>query len=247
MVRNIEIMALIPTRGGSRRLPGKNKLLIDGIPLLGRCIQSAKTSQYINRIIVTSEDDELQAIARQYGADVISRPAKLATDETPMLPVAQHALGYLSKYEGYMPLVIVLLQADCPLTSTEDIDAAIKLLLDTGADTVLSVSGKKDETQTGYLSRIDEPENGAIYLNRRHVIIEWNSLVGNIIEYYHMPPERSLEIHTLEDYERVKRMIEGKDDNIRRVFNQLDRPGDGKGTDTQRKAKRSYHRKIPAI
>ena len=203
------IIAIIPARGGSQRLPRKNLRLLDGVPLVARAIMQAQGSALIQRVIVSTEDAEIAQVARQYGAEIVTRPTALASNEAPMLPVVQHVLLYLEKYESYKPLIVVLLQPTSPLRTTNDIDSAIRLMLDTRADTVLSVAGKKDFTKykpEDYLSRIEEPEDGSIYINRRYVVMEQNALAGRQIAYYHMP--KTLDIDIESDLQLAKNILE---------------------------------------
>lgn len=215
-MRTFETLAIIPARGGSVRLPRKNLQLLDGIPLIARTIQQAQAVESINRIVVTTDDDDIMTIVRQSGVGVIKRPGNLAQGESgSMLRTIRHALEYLEKYEGYKPLIVVLLQPSSPLRTPKDIAACIQRLIDSGADTVLSVSGKKDPAIIDYLSQISAPENGAIYVNRRYVIMEEKRLAGRSIDYYEMPEEWSIEIHTVEDLEKAEKILMGRESNAK--------------------------------
>src|SRR5690242_15380045 len=97
-------LAIIPARGGSKGLPGKNILPLQGKPLIAHTIEGARAAHCIHRVVVSTESTEIAQIARQYGAEVpFLRPAELAQDETPTLPVLQHALRELAASDGQEP------------------------------------------------------------------------------------------------------------------------------------------------
>jgi N-acylneuraminate cytidylyltransferase len=125
-----KILAIIPARGGSKRIPRKNILPIGGKPLIGYSIDHAKQSKYINRIIVSTDDEEIAQVSKELGAEVpFLRPAELAGDTIVDFPVFEHALQWLKENENYQPDVVVQLRPTSPLRSVADIDAAIALLL----------------------------------------------------------------------------------------------------------------------
>lgn len=125
----MNILALIPARGGSKSIPYKNIYPVLGKPLLAYTIDAAKKSRLINRIIVSTDDKKIAAVAKKYGAEVpFMRPRALGQDHTPDLPVFQHALTWLKKNEGYTPDFIIHLWPTSPLRKSEDLDEAIRLL-----------------------------------------------------------------------------------------------------------------------
>jgi CMP-N,N'-diacetyllegionaminic acid synthase len=126
----VEVLGLIPARGGSKGIPRKNLALLGGKPLLAWTVDAARGAQELTRVVVSTDDDEIAAAA---GADVLRRPPDLAQDDTPMLDVVRHAVGELS------PDVVVVLQPTSPLRRAEHVDACVRLLLESGADAVLSV------------------------------------------------------------------------------------------------------------
>lgn len=138
--QHMDILALIPARGGSKGLPRKNVLPLAGRPLLAWTVDQALASRHITRVVVTTDDDEIATVAREAGAEVpFMRPAELAGDAVTDLPVCEHALSTLAE-AGYVPGIVVWLRPTSPARRPEDIDAAIDLLLETGADGVRSVS-----------------------------------------------------------------------------------------------------------
>src|SRR5699024_5746070 len=106
----MNIVGIIPARGGSKRLPGKNIKLLAGKPLIAHTIETAKKSKYINKIILSTEDEKIAEIAKQFGAEIIKRPQELAQHTTKTAPVLLHAVEELEK-TGYFPDIVVLLQA----------------------------------------------------------------------------------------------------------------------------------------
>ena len=135
-----EILALIPARGGSKGIPRKNIAPLGGRPLLAYTCEAALRSARVTRTIVDTDDADIAAAARECGAEVpYLRPRELAADDTPALPVIQHALQRLDSAEQYRPDVVVLLQPSSPLRDARQVDAALELLERTGADSVVSV------------------------------------------------------------------------------------------------------------
>src|ERR687888_2652879 len=130
----VQVLALIPARGGSKGIPRKNLATLAGRPLLAWTIDAALGSRAVTRTVVSTEDDEIAEAARSLGAEVLTRPPELADDDTPMQPVIAHALGELGA-----PDVLVLLQPTSPLRRAEHVDEAVELLVATGADSLLSV------------------------------------------------------------------------------------------------------------
>ena len=114
-----KIIAIIPARGGSKGIPRKNIKDLAGKPMISYIIESVKNIPDIERVIVTTEDDEIAEVAKKYGAEVpFKRPAELAEDEVATLPVLQHALEYLEKEEKYIPDYVLLVYPTSPLLSS---------------------------------------------------------------------------------------------------------------------------------
>ena len=131
---------MIPARGGSKGIPRKNLALLAGRPLIAYTIEAARLSRSLSRTIVSTDDEEVAAIAKRIGADVQSvRPPPLALDHTPMIDVLVDALATLDRQEGYRPDVVVLLQPTSPFRREDHIDAAVDLLISSGADSVVTV------------------------------------------------------------------------------------------------------------
>lgn len=136
-----KILGVIPARGGSKSIPGKNIFPCAGYPLIYYTIQAAKNSRLISRLVISTDSEEIAEVAKKYGVEApFMRPKDLAEDHTPDLPVFQHALTWLKKKEGYEPEVVVHLRPTTPLKSAADIDRGIELLsANPDADSVRSV------------------------------------------------------------------------------------------------------------
>jgi N-acylneuraminate cytidylyltransferase len=135
------VMALIPARGGSKSVPRKNLLPVAGKPLIAYSILHAQSCPSISRIVVSTDDDEIAAVARRFGAEVpFKRPAEAASDTATDFQVFQHALGWLSEREGYEPELVVHLRPTGPVREAELIERAVQLMLETPeADSLRSV------------------------------------------------------------------------------------------------------------
>ncbi len=136
----MEILGLIPARGGSKAIRHKNITALAGRPLLAYTCEAALASQRLTRVVLSTDDPAIAEVGRQSGVEVpFLRPVDLAQDDTPMLEVIQHALRTLEEGENYRPKAVVLLQPTSPLRRAEHIDAAVNILLEAGADSVVSV------------------------------------------------------------------------------------------------------------
>ena len=133
-------LGIITARGGSKGIPRKNLKLLGGKPLIHYSIYAANDTP-LERLILSTEDPKIAEVARSLGCDVpFMRPAELARDETPHLPVIQHAVQWLIDHEAYRAEAVVILQPTSPLRSSADIAAALRMLELSGADSVVSVS-----------------------------------------------------------------------------------------------------------
>jgi N-acylneuraminate cytidylyltransferase len=141
VVKETGVVAIVPARGGSKSIPRKNIRSLGGVPLLAYSIEAGLSSRLVDRVIVSTDDEEIAAMARRYGADVpFLRPAGLAEDATPDLPVFVHALAWLEEHDGWTPEIAVQLRPTSPLRPPDCVDSAIKLLrADPAADSVRGV------------------------------------------------------------------------------------------------------------
>ena len=137
MISGKSILAIIPARGGSKGIPRKNIKLLAGKPLIAWTIDEAKKSIYIDRLILSSEDEEIIRIAKEWGCEApFIRPAELAEDNTPGIDVVIHAIDALKEKYDYL----VLLQPTSPLRKVEDIDRCIETCIDRNVPACISVS-----------------------------------------------------------------------------------------------------------
>lgn len=220
---SVNVLAVIPARGGSRGVPRKNLRAVGGRPLIAWSIDLGKAAVadgLVRRAIVSTDDDEIAAFARAEGADVpFVRPADLAGDKAKMAPVLRHAVLSCEESEGIRYDWVLLLQPTSPFRNAEDLRAALDLARAGGCDSVISVVQvfdvhpvlmKKIEDDALVPFCVPEPEgtrrqdyapaaymrNGAIYLTRRDVLVERGSIWGDTIRPYVMPEERSVSIDT---------------------------------------------------
>ena len=218
---NLKILAIIPARGGSKSVPGKNIRELNGKPLIAYTIEAAKKIEdKFHRILVSTDDEKIGKISKDYGADVpFIRPNNLAEDKTPTYPVLQHAVHFVEKQDSINIDLIMLLQPTAPFRTTEDILNCLQLSQSSNTDSVISVVQvfshhpilmKKIENNKLVHFSIEEKEgtprqlykpsaymrNGAIYVTKRDTLIEKNSIWGDSITPYIMPQERS---HNIDD------------------------------------------------
>ena len=206
--REPKVLGLIPARGGSKSLPRKNLRQLAGRPLIAHSIEAARASRTIDRVVVSTDDEEIAEAARRHAAEVpFLRPPRLAEDDTPDLPVFRHALEWFDEHEGWQPEIIVHLRPTSPLRRPEDIDLAVAMLDDRPAmDAVRSVAEPLENpykmwrvTADRWLepilpSDLTEPFNmprqrlpdvywqtGAIDATRRRTIMDLNSMTGKLI------------------------------------------------------------------
>ena len=212
-------LGIIPARGGSKGVPHKNIRPLAGKPLIAWTIEQAKQSKYLDRCIVSTDDEEIRTIAKKYGGDVpFLRPTELAKDDTPSIAPVLHATGVLQGYD-----YVVLLQVTSPLRSVEDIDQAIEYCLDNRAESCVSVveaatspywmykisdSGHMTpileiKRESGYqrqkLPKIYEL-NGAVYVASCEFLTRVHDFQNEETLGYIMPAQRSFDIDTLTDF-----------------------------------------------
>lgn len=219
MINNNKVLGIIPARGGSKGIPHKNIKLLAGKPLIAWTIEEAKKSQYLDRLILSSEDTEIIVTAKAWGCEApFVRPAKLARDDTPGIEPVIHAVNQLNEPYDY----VVLLQPTSPLRTVEDIDCCIRYCLNEGAPACVSVSLTDkhpywmytlDEhhrlhpffpTAQSIHRRQDLPplyiENGAVYVAQKDFLLNLKSFTTEETLAYIMPPERSWDIDNESDF-----------------------------------------------
>lgn len=215
----LTVLGIIPARSGSKSIPRKNIAMVAGKPLIAYTIQVALEAKSIDRVVVSTDSEEIAEVARSFGAEVpFLRPAELAQDNTPGIEPILHAVRWLDKHEDYHPDYVMVMQPTSPLRTTHDIDAAVRLARKHSADSLVSVCPvhqhpywMKQVTDDGrlvdflsldrgYTARQNLPAvhalNGAIYLVRREVLLEQQTFYTDRTYAYVMPPESSIDIDT---------------------------------------------------
>lgn len=153
----MKVLAIIPARGGSRRVPKKNIRLLAGKPLIAYTIEVALQTGCIDRVIVSTDDDEIAYIAQKYGAEVpFMRPAGLAQDDTPDQPVFRHALDWLKEHEDYVPDVVLNLRPTSPFKTPEIIEEVVRRMAETDADVVRTLSRVSGVHHPYWMYRLSE-------------------------------------------------------------------------------------------
>jgi len=225
------VLGVIPARGGSKGIPRKNIRLLGGKPLLQYTAEAALAARRLARVVLSTEDAEIAEVGRRCGLEVpFLRPAELARDETPTLPVLRHAVERLEA-AGDRYDAICLLQPTCPLRRPEDIDACIELLERTGADSAASLLPVPAEyhphwvyfrsgdgffrLSTGEAEPVPRrqslPEafhrDGSVYVVRRDVLLGQNSLYGCRMAGWLAEAARGVNLDGPEDWQRVEDLL----------------------------------------
>ncbi len=231
-----DILAIIPARGGSKGIPRKNIRSFAGYPLIAWSIAAAKQSDLVTRIIVSTDDEEIAAMARDWGAETpFLRPAEFAQDKTTDLPVFEHALKWLEAVEGYRPDVVIQLRPTSPIRPRNMVDDAVNILLGhADADCVRGVvpaaqnpfkmwrfNGEdKPLNPLLHVEGIPEPYNaprqilppaywqtGHIDAIRISTIMNKNSLTGDVIYPLVIDPKYTVDIDTLPDWAKYEALV----------------------------------------
>jgi CMP-N,N'-diacetyllegionaminic acid synthase len=223
-----KILAIIPARGGSKGIPGKNIFPIAGKPLLAWTIKAALESKLIDRTIVSSDDEGILRIASKYGAEPIRRPKSMAGDKSLFNLLIFHTLDYLKKKEKYVPDVLVYLQPTSPLRGSKDIDRALSLLKGkiTNVISVCETDNKFlksflinkngfiqgiSNNSFSFMNRQDLPKifmpNGAIYAIKRNAFLKTGKLFTDKTIPYIMGSEKSLDIDSMEDLKKAEKIL----------------------------------------
>lgn len=136
----MKILAIIPARGGSKRLPRKNILLLDGKPLIAWTIEAAKQSRYITEVIVSTDDEEIANISIEYGAKIpFKRPSALSDDTATSIDVVKHSIQFMKEIHHDEYDYVMLLQPTSPLRTFEDINGAVEMMISREADSIISM------------------------------------------------------------------------------------------------------------
>lgn len=219
MYSNKKILAVIPARGGSKRLPGKNIMILGNKPLIAWTIEAAQKSGSIDRIILSSDDQEIISVAKEYGCEVpFVRPSYLASDGATSEDVLEHAITAIDQEYDY----VVLLQPTSPFRTTGDIDTAVRMCIDNQAPSVESLIKvsenpewmfclNEDGTMTNACKEVIDSEkyilNGAVYVIKTELFMKNKKIRYPESLSYIMPKERSVDIDTRDDFEYAEFLL----------------------------------------
>jgi CMP-N,N'-diacetyllegionaminic acid synthase len=226
------VLALVPARGGSKGIPDKNVRPLAGQSLLQYAAQAASASGVIDRTVLSTDSDRVAVEGRRAGLEVpFMRPPALAGDDTPMLPVVEHAVNALAE-DGWDPEIVVLLQPTSPLRTGDHIRAAVEALRRTGADSVVTVVELPRHLSPDYVMRVEAgrlvpflPEgsritrrqdtrpafvrDGTAYVFWTRTLREQHSIYGDHCHPLVVPADESVTIDTPDDWDAAERRLAG--------------------------------------
>jgi len=217
-----KVLGLITARGGSKGITNKNIVHVGEKPLIAWTIEAALKSNVLDRVVVSTDNNEIASVAQKWGAEVpFTRPYRLAKDDSPHVDVLIHAINWLQEKEDYSPEFLMLLQPTSPLRTSEDIDKSFALAIDRKADCVISVQETlshpysvmqvtEDQKLSEFLMSSDDAAsyqrrqvrpkfyslNGAIFIFKVDVLLKNKNIYPELTFTYVMPKERSLDVDT---------------------------------------------------
>jgi CMP-N-acetylneuraminic acid synthetase len=227
-----KILAIIPARGGSKGLPRKNIKPLLGKPLIAWTVEQAKNSKYIDKVVVSTDDEEIAEISKKYGAEVpFLRPKELARDDSPTIDAIIHAINWFEERGEFFD-ILILLQPTSPLRTTEDIDNAIELFLN-NKDALSLISVKENEHPPFWSLEIENKflkplfgeeyfkkrrqelpksymPNGAIFISYVDILKKYKTFYTPKTIAYIMPPERSIDIDNEFDFLLAEFILKNK-------------------------------------
>ena len=226
MFNNNKILVVIPARGNSKRIHRKNIRLLAYKPLIAYAIDIAKSSKYVDDVVVSTDDSKIMRIAEKFGASIVRRSPDLAGDRIPLDPVILDATVQKEKQAFDEYDIVITIQATSPLLKSTTLDKAIEKFDDYNVDTVISVSGEKhlrwmlDESKNNYYPLYSERlnheyiptdfiENGGFFATRR-AFLKPNSRIGNNVELLEISREESINIVSYEDWWVAERYLNKK-------------------------------------
>jgi len=225
-----KMLGIIPARGGSKGIPGKNIRMLGGKPLIYYAVRAARESGLVDRLILTTDSAEIADVGKSLGIEMpFIRPANLAQDDTPMFPVIDHAVQFVES-RGWQPDIILLLQPTAPLRQPEHIQAAVKILTETKCDAVASVVEVPQHYAPDFVLKLEEGKlkpfleggekvtrrqdtraaysrDGTIYAFWRDVFIHKRSIYGDDCRPLVIPRDMSCNLDTMEDWGEVEQKI----------------------------------------
>jgi CMP-N-acetylneuraminic acid synthetase len=229
------VLVVVPARGGSKGIPRKNLQLLAGKPLVAHAVATGLAAKLVDRVLCSTDDPEIADAALVAGAEVpFLRPAELATDTSEDWPVFIHVLDYLHQHGGWRPDLIVNLRPTSPLRTPTHVDDAIRLLLDTGADSIKAVCLARQHPHKMWLRQPgggiepylktpfrlergpDVPraqlediywQNGVVDVTRREVILEQRVMIGRRVAGLVTQPAESIDIDTPLDLQLAELLL----------------------------------------
>lgn len=229
MYKDHVVVCVIPARGGSKGLPGKNIKNLCGKPLIAHTIEQARQSKYIDRVIVSTEAEEIARISLEFGAEVpFTRPMELAGDSIATVDVLLHAINWFENEDRYLFDIFTLLHVTTPLRSVEDIDNSIALLVEEKADNIFSVAEAHrnpyfnmiEINKNGYAALVKQGNfttrqaaplvydmNSSIYVWWKELLKEKKKIFLEKTKIYIMPKERSIDIDDNIDFKIAEIMM----------------------------------------
>lgn len=190
MINGRTVLGLIPARGGSKRLPGKNLKMLNGKPMINWTVDAAKRSKYLDRLVLTTEDPSIIAAVTNHGVEIVNRPAELAQDKSNVYDAIFHALEFFEPHD-----YLCLLQITSPLRTAEDIDGCIEKCVFMNAPSCISVDNKRPVA------------NGAVYVAWTTWLREMRQFDAGRVVTYPMPRDRSVDVDTIDDFHRAERIM----------------------------------------
>lgn len=230
----MKILAIIPARGGSKGILGKNIKLLNGKPLLAYTCEIALQSKHLTEVIVSTEDEQIVGVAKCIGIKIpFIRPLALAQDDTPTIDVVIHALHWYENQNIFFDAVC-LLQVTCPFRTLEFLDKAIEKFIMSGCDSLVSVQKVPHEFNPHWTFEVSEEGNlkiatgetkiisrrqelptvyhrdGSIYITKTKVLLEEYSLYGESTTFIESELEFYVNIDTMQDWEKAEKIIKNK-------------------------------------
>lgn len=228
----MKILAIIPARGGSKGVPGKNIKLLNGKPLIAYTSEIALQSKHLSEVMVTSEDDQIIEVAKSLGINVpFVRPVELAQDNTPTIDVIIHALQWYEKQNIFFDAVC-LLQVTSPFRTVDFLDRAINKFIEKDSDSLISVQKVPQEYNPHWTFEVNSDGNlkiatgeteivtrrqelplayyrdGSIYITKTNVLLKEHSLYGRSSAFIESESKFQINIDTIQDWEKAKEILE---------------------------------------
>ena len=219
----MKIISIIPARGGSKSLPRKNLVEFLGEPLINKTIEQSINSEYIDKTIVSTDNQEIKEQSLKYNLEVIDRPKDISGDEATTESAMMHVLETLKNDEDYIPDIVILLQVTSPLRKNDDIDNSIKKFIEEKSDSLISGShievflfwekNNNDWEAVNYspenrMRRQDRNpqfvENGSIYIFKPEILYKLNNRIGGKMTLYEMEFWQTWEIDTKEEIDLLE-------------------------------------------